>query len=116
MAELEDKLGAVLNNPQLMQQIMSMAGSLSQNTPAPPRQESQPMAQPELDPALLTQLATLGSTSAVDNDQRALLNALCPYISRDRINRLERAMRAAKIASFASGFLNKSGLLQGLGR
>ena len=49
-------------------------------------------------------------------DQRALLNALCPYISRDRINRLERAMRAAKLASFASGFLNKSGLLQGIGR
>ena len=41
MAELEDKLGAVLNNPQLMQQIMSMAQSLGQQSSPPPSPEPQ---------------------------------------------------------------------------
>ena len=36
MDELEDKIGAVLGNPQLMQQIMSMAQALGQSSPEPP--------------------------------------------------------------------------------
>ena len=35
MAEFEDKLSSILGNPELMGQIMSMAGSLGQ-TPEPP--------------------------------------------------------------------------------
>ena len=116
MENLEDKLSSVLNNPQLMQQIMAMANSIGQSSPPPPKQDPPPVSLPDIDPGLISQLANLGSGSAVDNDQRALLNALCPYISRDRVNRLERAMRAAKLASFASGFLSQSGLLQGIGR
>ena len=33
MDEMEDKIGAILNNPQMMQQIMSMAQSFSAQTP-----------------------------------------------------------------------------------
>ena len=36
MAEFEDKLNAVLSNPELMGQILSMAGSLNQQPTAPP--------------------------------------------------------------------------------
>ena len=39
MDKMEDKLGAILNNPQLMVQIMSMAQSLGQNQPSPPPKE-----------------------------------------------------------------------------
>ena len=35
MAEMEDKISAVLNNPQLMQQIMTMAQSLGQPSQQP---------------------------------------------------------------------------------
>ena len=49
MSEMEDKLSTVLNNPQMMQQIMSMAQSLGQSTPQqqmpPPQQE---LPQPDL--------------------------------------------------------------------
>ena len=31
MSEMEDKLGAILNNPQMMQQIMSMAQAMGAN-------------------------------------------------------------------------------------
>ena len=36
MAEFEDKLNSILSNPDLMGQIMSMAGSMNQQPPPPP--------------------------------------------------------------------------------
>lgn len=115
MDDLEQKLGAVLNNPQLMQQIMSMAQSLG-SQPSP--QESKPPEQPPLppiDPGMLSKLAGLSKQGAIDRNQQALLSALGPYLSKDRIGRLERAMRAAKMAKLAGSFLG-NGLLTGAGR
>lgn len=109
MAELEDKLGAVLNNPQLMQQIMSMAQSLGQQSSPPP-----PSPEPQVsgfDPVLLQKIAGIASAAGGDEQQRALLCALGPYLSRDRISRLEKAMQAAHLAKAASAFLG-SGVLQ----
>ena len=115
MEDLEQKLGAVLNNPQLMQQIMSMAQSMG----APPPQDQRPPesapAMPAIDPGMLSKLASLSQQGTTDRDQQALLKALRPYLSMDRIGRLERAMRAAKMAKLAGAFLG-SGLLTGPGR
>ncbi len=108
MAELEDKLGALLNNPQLMQQIMSMAQSLGQQSGPPPSPEPQVSG---FDPALLQKVAGIASAAGGDEQQRALLCALGPYLSRDRISRLEKAMQAAHLAKAASAFLG-SGVLQ----
>ena len=108
MAELEDKLGAVLNNPQLMQQIMSKAQSLGQQSSPPPSPEPQVSG---FDPALLQKVAGIASAAGGDEQQRALLCALGPYLSRDRISRLEKAMQAAHLAKAASAFLG-SGVLQ----
>lgn len=113
MDSMEDKLGAVLSNPQLMQQIMAMANSLSQSNDSQkqaPKQEQPSSALPSIDPRLISQLSGIAGNNAVDNDQRALLKALGPYLSRDRISRLEKAMRAARMAKFASSFLNQGGL------
>lgn len=109
MSELEEKIGAVLNNPQLMQQILSMAQSMGQQSPQPPvpvREESLP----GLDPGLIQRLAGMAGHNQIDGNQQALLNALCPYLSRDRVGKLERAMRAARLAGAASSFLNAGGL------
>lgn len=112
MDSMEEKLGSLLSNPQLMQQIMAMANSLTQSndTPKQPKQEQPSPALPDFDPKLLGQLSNIAGQGTVDKDQRALLNALSPYLSRDRISRLEKAMRAAKMARFASTFLNQGGL------
>lgn len=115
MAEMEDKISAVLNNPQLMQQIMSMAQSLGQQTPPaepspPPKEPSSPLIP---DPAMLQKLSGLAASAGMDKEQKALLSALGPYLSRDRIRRLEKAMQAAKMAKLASAFLG-SGALQSL--
>ena len=118
MDELEQKLGAVLNNPQLMQQIMSMAqamGSQAPNQPAAQKTPENTPTMPTMDPAALSKLAGLSRQATVDQDQQALLNALNPYLTKDRIGRLERAMRAAKMAKLAGSFLG-SGLLSSSGR
>ncbi len=114
MSELEEKLGSILSNPQMMQQIMAMAqamGNASQSSPPPPPEaEPQAPSMPSFDPKLLQSLAGMAEKSGVDQNQQTLLNALCPYLSQNRVHKLEKAMRAAKIAGFASSFLNSGGL------
>ena len=116
MEELEQKLGSVLNNPQLMQQIMSIAQTMgSQALPQSQPEAPPPQQLPQIDPGMLSKLAGLSSQGSIDREQRALLNALNPYLNKDRISRLERAMRAAKMAKLAGSFLG-SGLLTQTGR
>ena len=107
MDQMEDKLGAILNNPQLMGQIMSMAQSLGQNQAD---QEPSPPSLPNFDPALLAKLGSLAGQGQMDGNQQALLTALHPYLSRRKVDKLERAMRAAKMARMASSFLGQGGL------
>lgn len=121
MSEMEERMGAILNDPQMMQKIMAMAQSL-QNQPAPEATAPPPMKDtpgpdiPIPDMAMLSQLSSIAGKSRIDNDQQSLLRALRPYLSSERIAKLERAMRAAKMASLASVFLGNSGLLSGTGR
>lgn len=109
MAELEDKLQSVLNNPQMMQQIMSMAQSLGQSQEQK-QPESPPQKMPDIDLSLVQKLSGLAGQGSIDREQQALLKALNPYLSRERVDKLEKAMRAAKMARLASTFLNQGGL------
>ena len=107
MSELEDKLSSVLNNPQMMQQIMSMAQSMNSASTAPePTAPHETM--PDLDLNLIRQLSGMAQKGNIDRNQQSLLKALGPYLSPGRIGKLEKAMRAAKMAQFATVFLNSS--------
>lgn len=109
MDELENKFTAILNNPQLMQQIMAMANSIGASAP-PQKQESPPPSLPEIDPSMIQKIAALSSQGGIDREQQALLKALTPYLNRERISRLERAMKAARTARLASGLLGQNGI------
>ena len=52
----------------------------------------------------------------MDQEQQALLQALSPYLSHTRVEKLERAMRAAKMAGLASTLLSSGALQNLLGR
>lgn len=111
MEGMEEKLGAILGNPQIMQQIMSMAQSLGQSQEQPseaPPKEASPL--PDLNPAVLQQFMSLAGKTGIDRNQRALLGALRPYLTKERLAKLEKAMRAAKLASAASTALNSGAL------
>jgi hypothetical protein len=106
MSELEEKLNSVLSNPQLMQQIMSMAQNMNNSAPSEPPGAQEPL--PELDINLIRQLSGMAQKGTIDRNQQSLLKALGPYLSPGRISKLEKAMRAAKMAQFATVFLNSS--------
>ena len=108
MAEMDDKLGAILNNPAMMQQIMSMAQTLGQQAPPP---QPEPAAGP--DPAMLQNIMRLSSQTGIDSNQETLLAALKPYLPHPRLQKLEKAMRAAKLAGVATSFLGSSSLFSG---
>lgn len=109
MDAMEDKLNAILGNPQMMQQIMSMAQAMGQ------QEEPKPETPPQnnstgLDLAMIQKLSGIARQSSIDKNQQNLLRALGPYLSRERIAKLEKAMRAAKIAGIASTALAGSGI------
>lgn len=125
MGEMEEKLGAILNDPNMMSQIMAMAQAMGaqqqKQDPQPPQQAQalappQQTAGPEIDMAMLQKLSGLASHNTIDRDQQALLKALSPYLHKERLNKLERAMRAAKMARFASAAFGQGGLQSLLGR
>ena len=121
MSELEDKLSGLLSNPAMMQQIMGMAKMLSGQSQEAQKDapKKEPPAQPQipqLDPGMIQALSGIAGNAGIDRNQQTLLLALQPYLSRDRIQRLERAMGAAKMASAASVFLNSGGLRALTGR
>ena len=112
MSELEEKLGAMLKDPQLMQQIQSKAQSLgvSQETASQTQNRPPQDSTPDIDPRMLQGILGMLRQGSVDRNQQALLHALSPYLSQERVSKLERAMRTARIAGAASSFLNAGGL------
>lgn len=106
MAELEERLASVLNDPKMMQQIMNMAQSFGNAIPNQDTGSSPVDEVPPIDPGMLKQLSGFAQRGNIDANQRSLLKALGPYLSRERISKLEKAMRAARVAQMASGFLS----------
>ncbi len=103
MDGLEEQLGAILNNPQMMASLMQMAQNLGASTP--PQAEAPPQPQmPDwgIDMGMLQKIGAMAQGSNIDPQQRNLLSALTPYLHNDRISRLEKAMRAARLARVAT--------------
>ena len=108
MDDIEAKLGAILNNPGMMQQIMSLAQKITPGSGEPPQtQEKKPQENilPDIDLATIQKLSGFTKQNSIDNNQKNLLSALSPYLSRQRISKLEKAMRAAKMANMATSLL-----------
>lgn len=126
MAEFEEKLGAILNDPQAMGQIMALAKSLGGNsarsaedTPSPPSQtepreavfepvsfegseevpEASSSGELSIDPRLL-QLGMRAISAYQDpNDEKAaLLQALRPFVKEERYRKVDKAVQIAKIS------------------
>lgn len=126
MDDMQAKMGAILNNPEMMQKIMAMAQSLNQSSGEkqeekppqndPPSQQVGGFNMPDIDISMLQKLSGFAKQTGVDKNQQTLLKALNPYLSRQRIVKLEKAMRAAKMATAASAVLGSQGLQSLLGR
>ena len=102
MGDFEDKLNSLLNDPKQMEQITAMAKSLmgsSETSSQPPKSARDGVAGllEGIDPTTLGRLSAVGRR----DEKRALLEAMKPYLSPARRERLEKAMKLAKMIGMA---------------
>ena len=116
MEDMQQQMNAILSNPEMMQKIMTMAQALNQSPPEAAAPKNEIPATPDIDISMIQRLSGLAGSTTIDKNQRSLLAALSPYLSQPRIRKLEKAMRAAKMANLASSFLNGSGIQLPSGR
>ena len=104
MGDFEDKLDRILNDPQAMSQIMSLAQTLGGSTSQPESQAVNVSTANQdigsaLDPRLLSEVFSLFTQCSQADDQRvALLLALKPFIREERHTRLEKAIQITKLS------------------
>ena len=119
MDDMEQKINSILANPEMMSQLMAMAQSLSapQEPPPPEAPSSKPSQPPSgIDINMMQKVAGIAQRTGIDRNQQQLLRALSPYLCKERIIKLEKAMRAAKIAGLATSFLGSGSSLLTPGR
>lgn len=109
MAEFEDKLNSILSNPDLMGQIMAMAGSMNQQQPAPSPPQPTGFGGMPFDPGAMAGMMQMLKATQLEPKQRQLVQALRGFVPDDRLVRLEKAMQASLIAKFASAAMNQGG-------
>jgi hypothetical protein len=124
MEGMEEKLSAILSNPDMMNTIMPMAKTLGQNQPptesTPQQKQELPQQKPSSPPSkglplgrneleMISRISALSRQTGLDRQEQTLLKALHPYLSRDRLSKLEKAMHAAKMARFATFALEQGG-------
>lgn len=121
MSEFEDKLQSILGNPDAMNQIMSIAQSISgssrdehavESSPAPKEPEHSPFPDlssvfDTLDPRLLQLgMQLLSEYNRQDDNKIALLTALQPFVKEDRYAKLNQAIQIAKLSRVIRVALN----------
>ena len=119
MSELEEKLNALLSDPNSMAQIMQMAqqlsGAMGEQKAAPPPPTPPPgpdlgAALGGLDPKLLGKLLPLAGELGTENSAALqLLQALRPFLKDGKQDKLERAARLARLITIGKRFLKEGG-------
>ena len=125
MSDFEEKLNSILSNPDAMAQVMNLAQSLGGSmgtTASPPPEPPVKSAGTEtrskpgdlfsgIDPALITKLLPLlGELNQTGSDERLqLLYALRPFLKPERQDKVERAVKAARLIHIGKKFLMTMG-------
>lgn len=102
MSELEEKLNALLSDPNSMAQVMQMAqqlsGAMGEQKAAPPPGPDLGAALGGLDPKLLGKLLPLAGELGTENSAALqLLQALRPFLKEEKQGKIERAARLARL-------------------
>ena len=133
MSELEDKLGALLSNPDSMAQVMRLAQQLSGSLGGQESAQAQEIPQETvsvpapaaggdgglgsllggLDPAMIAKFLPLLQEYGKSNTQSMqLLYALQPYLKPERQDKIQRAAKLARLIHLGKLFLKEMGGLE----
>lgn len=106
---LEEKLHAILNDPDSMAQILSMASALGMGQDAGSEDRKNPEP-PPADPAMMEGvLKLMEQVQRQDGKQEALLLALKPYLAPERRDKIDQALQIARISHLAGAALGNYG-------
>lgn len=121
MSELDEKLNALLSDPdsvaqivQLAQQLSgSMGGGASPQQPTSPPPSPMPMSTPAsggIDPQLIAKYLPLLQELSRDNSQTTqLLYALRPFLKEEKRDKVARAAKLARLITIGKRFLTEGG-------
>lgn len=96
MSEIQDKINQILSNPEALKQVQSLGEQLGLAKPEPPKPK------PKLDFInddmlnTITRLAPVMQSVKGDDDTTHLLNALRPFLSREKQQKLDQAEKMIK--------------------
>ena len=99
MDELESRINSVLNDPQQMEKISRLARSFMGGS-----EETGGFAPDDfgMSPQLLSRLSKLMSSGGDrEKKEKALLEAMTPYLSEKRRGKMDKAMKIARLARLA---------------
>ena len=122
MSEFEDRINSVLNDPEQMDKIANLAkslmggdssseagsgdggmmGKLGELAKGLAGGDAVNKGGMDIDPAMLGKIGRLMSAgNTQDSNERALLEAMKPYLTEKRRQKMDRAMQLAKLARIA---------------
>ena len=126
MGELEDKINSVLGDPEQLKKITKMAQSFMAGSGTAEKPDSGGTGDKlddmfktlggdgggmEIDPAMISRITRLMSSGGAERKQeRALLEAMKPYMSEKRRSKMDKALRIAKLAGIAKLAMGELGV------
>ena len=112
MAELDDKLNALLSDPVQMAQITQLAQQLSgsMGTAPPPPPQQTPLAVGGLDMASMVRfLPLLQELNSSNSQVTQLLYALRPFLKPEKQEKIQRAAKLARLIHVGKRALTEMG-------
>lgn len=115
MDDFQSKISAIFSSPESMEQIRNLAQSLAgggneqQSALPEPQQPSEPQMQLPIDPRIMQVMTRAMSEFSKPSEASALLGALRPYLSQDRMSKVDRALNIAKLAKIAKTIIPEFG-------
>ena len=113
MAELEDKLNALLSDPAQMAQVMQLAQQLSGSmgaAPPPPPQQAPTAALGGLDMAAVARfLPLLQELNSSNSQVTQLLYALRPFLKPEKQEKIQRAAKLSRLIHVGKRALTEMG-------
>ena len=116
MADFEDKLNAILSDPESMAQIMQLAQSFASPVPESPTETQNAdnnlfSALGGIDPGLISKLLPLLQEygKGQNSETARLLTALQPFLKEDRQAKIDKALQLSRMIHIAKVFFKTEG-------
>jgi len=111
VSELDDKINSILNNPEEMGKIVQMAASIMNGMNGGDEKNTANSDNPDpgsalaslggIDPAMLSSISRLISRAQNSFNKHELLEAMKPYLSEKRREKIDKAIQVARMAKVA---------------